>query len=38
MLGRIVAMQCGIGEGNMHSQLAKQALGSKLSEITNPAG
>ena len=31
-------MQCGIGEGNMHSQLAKQALESKLSGIMNPAG
>jgi DnaK suppressor protein len=38
MLGRIVAKQCGIEEGNMHSQFAKQVLESKLSGITNPAG
>jgi len=31
-------MQCGIEEGRVHSQLAKQALESKLLEITNPAG
>jgi DnaK suppressor protein len=29
---------CGIGDGNMHSQLAKQILESKLSDITNPSG
>jgi len=38
MLGRAVAIQCRIGEGNMHSQLAKQTLESKLLEIGNPAG
>ena len=38
MPGRIVARQCGIGDGNMHSQLAKQVLESKLVEIMNPAG
>src|SRR5580658_5604391 len=38
MLGTIVASQCGIEEGNMHSQLAKQILESRLSEITKPAG
>lgn len=38
MLGRIVAMQCDAGDGNMHSQLARQVLESKLSEIMNPAG
>jgi DnaK suppressor protein len=38
MHGRVVAMQGGIGKGKMHSQLAKQALESKLSETTNPAG
>lgn len=31
-------MQCGVGEGYMHSQLAKHVLESKLSEITSPAG
>jgi DnaK suppressor protein len=38
MLGTIVAMLCGIGDRNMHSELAKQVLESKLSQITNPAG
>ena len=38
MLGRAVAIPHRIGEENMHSQLAKQTLESKLLEIGNRAG